>query len=264
MSVLRVENLGVRFELHHQKHTTLTETVVNLLAGRKSQKVQVEDINVFWALRGISFSVEKGEALGIIGKNGAGKSTLLQILTGIYQPDEGTVERHGRIGLLQIGSGFHPELSGRENIFLNGAILGLKKQEIDDLFDDIVAFAELEQFIDAPLKNYSSGMVSRLGFAIAINVKPDILLIDEVLSVGDESFKRKCLPKIEELQKAGKTIIFVSHAMNEVKKICSRVICLDRGRVVFEGESAAAADFYLTNIIQKKQAEAPAVKAESG
>lgn len=250
MFAIEVKNLGVKYELRQQKHTTLTETVINFFTGRKTlEPKQVEDDeNILWALKDVSFSVEEGESFGIIGKNGAGKSTLLQVMTGIYAPDEGTAVARGRIGLLQIGTGFHPELSGRDNIYLNGAILGLKKKEVDKQFDDIVAFAELERFIETPIKNYSSGMVARLGFAIAINVQPDILLIDEVLSVGDVGFKNKCMEKIKELKAKGKTIIFVSHSMDEIKKICEKAICLHQGRVVFEGSSADAADYYLNQM----------------
>jgi ABC-type polysaccharide/polyol phosphate transport system ATPase subunit len=164
----------------------------------------------------------------------------------------GRAKSRGRIGLLQIGTGFHPELSGRENIYLNGAILGLKKKEIDFLYEPIIAFAELEKFIDEPIRNYSSGMVARLGFSIAINVRPEILLIDEVLSVGDEGFKSKCREKIKELRASGITIVFVSHSMGDVRRICDRGICLSQGQLVFEGDSSAAADYYLENLSTKR------------
>ena len=248
MSIIEVENLSVKFHLHHQKSSTLKEIVVNFFTkGEGKINITDEDQTVFWALKDVSFAIDKGESVGIIGRNGAGKSTLLQVLTGIYLPDLGRVESHGRIGLLQIGTGFHPELNGRENIYLNGAILGLKKREIDTLFDSIITFAEVEQFIDEPVKNYSSGMRARLGFSIASHAKPDIMLIDEVLSVGDEVFKVKCLKKIEELKTSGITIVFVSHSMNFVKKICDRGICLSQGQVVFEGSSSDATDYYLNN-----------------
>lgn len=253
MSAIHVKDMGVKFTLHHERHTTLMETLVNLLSGKNNRKVLHDSGNeTFWALRDISFSVKEGVSLGVIGKNGAGKSTLLQVLTGIYKPDEGTVERKGRVGLLQLGTGFHPELSGRENIYLNGAILGLRKKEIDSLYDSIVAFSELERFIDTPIKNYSTGMVARLGFSIAVNIKPDIFLIDEVLAVGDESFRKKCIEKIEEIKKLGRTIVFVSHSMGEVKKLCDRAICLDHGQIIFEGSSADTSDFYMEQISKEK------------
>lgn len=249
MYAITVKNMGVRFKLRHQKSITLMETIVKCLtrsnAGNPSR---VSDNESFWALRNISFSIKAGESFAVIGRNGAGKSTLLQVLTGIYKPDEGSVERSGRVGLLQLGTGFHPELSGRDNIYLNGAILGLKKKEIDAIFDSIVQFAELARFIDTPIKNYSSGMKARLGFSIAINIKPDILLIDEVLSVGDESFRKKSRQKLYELRDMGKTIVFVSHAMNEVRKICERAVCLDKGRIIREGGSAEVVDFYKESI----------------
>jgi len=242
MDAIQVRDLGVKFTLHHKSATTLRGALINLLSGRRTKISPGNE--TFWALRNVTFTVKEGESLGILGRNGAGKSTLLQILTGIYGPDEGTIERTGKIGLLQLGTGFHPELTGRENIFLSGAILGLKKKEIQALYDSIVAFCELERFIDTPIKTYSSGMTSRLGFAIAINIRPDIFLFDEVLAVGDDSFREKCDEKIQEIHAVGKTIVLVSHSMKEVKRICERAICLDRGQIVFEGSSNDAADFY--------------------
>jgi lipopolysaccharide transport system ATP-binding protein len=252
MFAIEAKNMGVKFKLRHQKTTTLMETFVNLFSRRNHRDSTAPSEETFWAIRNVSFTVKEGESLAVIGRNGAGKSTLLQVLTGIYKPDEGTIERNGRVGLLQLGTGFHPELSGRENIYLNGAILGLRKKEIDALYDSIVAFSELERFIDTPIKNYSTGMVARLGFAIAINIKPDILLIDEVLAVGDESFRKKCTEKIQEISDMGKTIIFVSHSMSEVKKLCNRAICLEQGQIVFEGSSADASDFYLKLVSKEK------------
>jgi lipopolysaccharide transport system ATP-binding protein len=242
MEAIRVKDLGVKFTLRHKRTTTIRDTLINFLSGKRSESTPGNE--TFWALRNISFNAKEGESLGILGRNGAGKSTLLQILTGIYRPDEGTVERRGKIGLLQLGTGFHPELTGRENIFLSGAILGLKKREIKALYDSIVSFCELERFIDTPIKTYSSGMTSRLGFAIAINIRPDILLIDEVLAVGDDRFKEKCEQQIQEIHAMGKTILLVSHSMRDVKRICQKAICLDRGQLVFEGSSCDAADFY--------------------
>ena len=247
MNVLEVHDLGVRFVLRRIKHTTLTETVVRAFTRRNAPPVKPPPAvrEELWALRHVTFSVRTGESVGIIGRNGAGKSTLLQVLTGIYRPDEGTVERRGRIGLLQLGTGFHPDLSGRDNIYLTGAILGLKRREIQRLYDDIVAFSELERFIDTPIKSYSAGMLTRLGFSIAIHALPDILLIDEVLATGDERFRKKCFARLDEIRDMGRTIVFVSHAMDEVRRLCERALCLDRGRAVFEGPSDEAADFYL-------------------
>ena len=245
MFAIQVKKMGVKFILRHQKTSTLLETIIKLVARKTNEMPSAISGNQdFWALRNITFSVKKGESLGVIGRNGAGKSTLLQILLGIYKPDEGAVEKRGTAGLLQLGTGFHPDLTGQENIYLNGAILGLTKREIDSIYDSIVDFSELGHFIDTPTKNYSSGMTARLGFSIAINIKPDILMIDEVLSVGDEEFKKKSRQKLEEIREMGKTIILVSHSLNDVKKICNRAICLDKGQIVYKGESAEAAEFY--------------------
>lgn len=246
MDVLKVQDMGVKFLLRRIKYSTLTEIIVKLLR-RKAPDThsKLTDRETLWALRDVTFAINEGESVGIIGRNGAGKSTLLQVLTGIYKPDEGQVERNGKIGLLQLGTGFHPDLTGRDNIYLNGAILGMKKREVDELYDHIVAFSELERFIDTPIKSYSAGMLSRLGFSIAIHVVPDILLIDELLATGDERFRKKCFAKLDAFKAMGKTIVFVSHAMEEVKGLCERTLCLDRGRIVFEGKSAEAVDFYL-------------------
>ena len=257
MFAIQVKEMGVKFLLRHQKRNTLLQTIINFLArkgnGRPSPISGNQD---FWALRNITFSVREGESLGVIGRNGAGKSTLLQILLGIYKPDEGAVEKRGTAGLLQLGTGFHPDLTGHENIYLNGAILGLGKREIDAIYDSIVDFSELGHFIDTPTKNYSSGMTARLGFSIAINIKPDILMIDEVLSVGDEGFKQKSRKKLEEIREMGKTIILVSHSLNEIKRICDRAICLDRGRMIYEGNSSEATDVYLEKISKEEAQKA--------
>ena len=190
----------------------------------------------FWALRDVSFEVKKGEVLGIIGHNGAGKSTLLKILSRITKPTHGEVHLRGRVGsLLEVGTGFHPELTGRENIFLNGAILGMRRQEIQTKFDQIVAFAEIEQFLDTPVKRYSSGMYVRLAFAVAAHLEPEILIVDEVLAVGDVSFQRKCMGRMREVGKSGSTILFVSHNMHAVESLCTRAILLDHGKVAMDG-----------------------------
>jgi len=254
MYALKVKNMGVKFKLSHMKEKTLKGSFVRAFtrfATRGSLKTAREDI--FWALRKISFTVNEGDCIGVIGHNGAGKSTLLQILSGIYKPDEGTVERRGRIGLLQLGTGFHPELSGRDNIFLNGIIMGLKKKEIESLYGSIVKFSELERFIDMPIKSYSTGMKARLSFSIAINISPDILLIDEVLSVGDEHFKKKSRQKIDEIRSAEKTIVLVTHSLSEIRNTCNRAICLNKGQVVFDGESQEAVRFYLEQVKKDEQ-----------
>src|SRR5947207_10357532 len=192
--------------------------------------------DTFFVLNDISFEVKRGEALGIIGSNGAGKSTLLKILNRITEPTRGAVDIYGRVGaLLEVGTGFHPELTGRENIFLNGAILGMNRAEIRRKFDEIVAFAEIEKFLDTPVKRYSSGMYVRLGFAVAAHLEPEILLVDEVLAVGDASFQKKCLGRIEDLRRSGTTIIIISHDLAAIERVCERTVLLERGTIAAEG-----------------------------
>lgn len=208
------------------------------------------------ALDNVSFKVEKGTTFGVIGENGSGKSTLLKVITGIAKPTSGSVRVEGKISaLIELGAGFHPEISGRENIFINGIMLGLSKKEITDKFDDIVRFAELEDFIDAPVKTYSSGMHMRLGFSIAINVNPDVLLIDEVLAVGDAAFVPKCLDRIDDFRRRKKTILFVSHDLSTVEKICDRVIWLKNGKIQTMGEPKRVVDAYLQDIAEKQEEE---------
>jgi lipopolysaccharide transport system ATP-binding protein len=210
----------------------------------------VSDEDTFWALRDISFDVNHGEVIGVIGRNGAGKSTLLKILSRITWPSEGRASIHGRVGsLLEVGTGFHPELSGRENIFLNGAIMGMRKTEIAAKFDEIVAFAEVDKFIDTAVKHYSSGMYVRLAFAIAAHLEPEILIIDEVLAVGDLAFQQKCLGKMSEVSRGGRTILFVSHNMAVVEKLCERCIVLHDGRVDYQGGTNEAIHHYLNNML---------------
>ncbi|MCC7162728.1 MAG: ABC transporter ATP-binding protein [Anaerolineae bacterium] len=190
----------------------------------------------FWALRDVSFEVKQGEAVGVIGRNGAGKSTLLKVLSQITEPSEGMVELHGRVGsLLEVGTGFHPELTGRDNIYLNGAILGMKRAEINRKFDEIVNFAEVEQFIDTPVKHYSSGMYVRLAFAVAAHLEPEILVVDEVLAVGDAAFQKKCLGKMGDVAKGGRTVLFVSHNMAAIQNLCDSAILLEKGKIAFQG-----------------------------
>jgi lipopolysaccharide transport system ATP-binding protein len=204
----------------------------------------------FWALRDVSFQVKHGEVMGVIGRNGAGKSTLLKILSRITWPTEGRALIHGRVGsLLEVGTGFHPELSGRENIFLNGAIMGMRRAEIAAKFDEIVAFAEVEKFIDTPVKHYSSGMYVRLAFAIAAHLEPEILIVDEVLAVGDLAFQQKCLGKMSEVSKGGRTILFVSHNMAVVEKLCQRAMVLHDGQIEFQGGTEEAIQHYLNDML---------------
>ena len=203
----------------------------------------------FWALRSVSMDVEHGEVLGLIGRNGSGKTTLLKILSRITRPTEGWAEIHGRLSsLLEVGTGFHPELTGRENTYLSGAILGMGRQEITRKFDEIVAFAELEQFIDTPVKHYSSGMYVRLAFAVAAHLEPEILLVDEVLAVGDIRFQRKCLGKMDDVAKAGRTVILVSHQLNQIRRLCQRVVWLDGGKVRENGPAADVVSAYETDM----------------
>ena len=199
-----------------------------------------------WALKDVSFEVPHGQVLGIIGKNGAGKSTLLKILSRVTEPTEGYAELRGRVGsLLEVGTGFHPELTGRENIYLNGAILGMRRAEIDRKFDQIVAFAELEKFIDTPVKRYSSGMYVRLAFAVAAHLEPEILVVDEVLAVGDAAFQRKSLGRMNEVAQEGRTVLFVSHNMSAILRLTKRAIVLDKGRIIFDGPTPEAVDYYM-------------------
>lgn len=225
-----VDGLWKSFRLYHERNQYLKATV---LKGRRSRYKE------FWALKDVSFEVPYGQTFGVIGSNGSGKSTLLKCLTGILTPDKGSVTVKGRVSaLLELGAGFHMELTGRENVFLNGAILGLTKKQLEARFDDIVAFAGLEEFIDTPVKNYSSGMFVRLGFAVAAHVDPEVLLIDEVLSVGDETFQRKCAEKIEEFRRDGRTIVFVSHGLSQVEQLCEYVAWINHGDLVEVGRAA--------------------------
>jgi ABC-type polysaccharide/polyol phosphate transport system ATPase subunit len=233
-----VEGLGKRFLLRKEQDRTLKGTLLGAIRRRRVR-------NDLWALRGVGFAVRRGETFGVIGANGAGKSTLLGVLAGTIRPTEGRVRVAGRISsLLELGAGFHPDLTGRENVYLNGSILGLPRAYIDSKFDDIVRFAGLAEFIDSPVKHYSSGMYVRLGFSVAVEVDPDVLLVDEVLAVGDETFKKKCLGKMAAFQQAGKTIVVVSHDLDTVKKICSRVMLLGEGRVLELGEPEAVVEEY--------------------
>jgi lipopolysaccharide transport system ATP-binding protein len=229
-----------------KSHGLLGESIWNAITGPFSRKQEVEDERDFWALRDVSFEVPRGSVLGVIGRNGAGKSTLLKILTRITTPTLGRAELRGRVGsLLEVGTGFHQELTGRENVLLSGAILGMKRAEILRKFDEIVAFANIGQFIDVPVKRYSSGMKVRLGFAVAAFLEPEILLIDEVLAVGDSDFQKKCLGKMSEIGQGGRTIVFVSHSMPAIQRLCDRAILLDHGRVIASGPTNEVTRRYL-------------------
>jgi ABC-type polysaccharide/polyol phosphate transport system ATPase subunit len=218
----------------------------------------------FWALRDVSFELRKGEVVGLIGRNGAGKSTLLKILSRVTQPTVGRAEIWGRVGsLLEVGTGFHPELTGRENTYLNGAILGMGKKEIDRKFDEIVAFAEVENFIDTPLKHYSTGMQMRLAFAVAAHMEPETLLVDEVLAVGDIAFQKKCLGKMGEVASGGRTIVFVSHQLNQIRRLCEKVIWLDQGKIFQTGPTAEVTGAYETSMARRPDGAAESTDAPS-
>ena len=219
------------------------------LTGRASDNVAKEDLYTFWALRKLSLDVNQGDVIGIIGRNGAGKSTMLKILSRITSPTEGAVTIRGRLAsLLEVGTGFHPELTGRENIFLNGAILGMRKAEITKRFDEIVAFAEVEKFLDTPVKHYSSGMYVRLAFAVAAHLDPEILVVDEVLAVGDLTFQKKCLGKMSEVSRGGRTVLFVSHNMAAIENLCTRGVVLHQGELLYDGGSKEAIQYYLNSL----------------
>jgi lipopolysaccharide transport system ATP-binding protein len=249
---IRVENLGKQYKIGSEvdRYRTLRDTIaetvkrpINMLRhGPTSSKETI------WALDDISFEVRRGEVLGVIGRNGAGKSTLLKILSRVTEPTKGIAEIHGRVGsLLEVGTGFHPELTGRENIALNGAILGMKRTEIDQKFDEIVEFSGVGKFIDTPVKRYSSGMYLRLAFAVAAHMEPEILVVDEVLAVGDAEFQRKCLGKMSDVASEGRTVLFVSHNMSAILRLTQESIVLEKGKLVLRASSPQAVDYYLTS-----------------
>ncbi len=258
-TVIRVENLSKKYVLSHQKETgayrykSLRDTLTNSTKGlfnrfRNSEKALDSSREEFWALKDVSFEIKQGDRVGIIGRNGAGKSTLLKVLSRIVEPTKGSIHIKGRIAsLLEVGTGFHPELTGRENVYLNGAILGMSKVEIRRKFDEIVEFAEVEKFLDTPVKRYSSGMYVRLAFAVAAHLEPEILIVDEVLAVGDARFQKKCLGKMEDVGKDGRTVLFVSHNMATVTTLCQTAIWLTQGQVQMEGESNFVTSKYLSH-----------------
>ena len=251
--VLNVDKLGKRYVLGGLEgfSNSFREMLIDLVFApfRRFKKLSgnADESELFWALNDINFSVKKGEVVGIVGKNGAGKSTLLKILSRITTPTEGSVTIKGKVAsLLEVGTGFHPELTGRENIYLNGAILGMKRKEITEKFNDIVEFANIEKFVDTPVKRYSSGMYVRLAFSVAAHLDPDILIVDEVLAVGDAHFQSKCLGKLDEVSRDGRTVIFVSHNMDSINRLCSRVILLENGAVKHDGEPREVIEQYLS------------------
>jgi len=267
-TVIKVENLSKRYRIgERQPYKTIRESLVNAfkapfhrptVLGHPSSVIDHPSSvasprssvdNILWALKDVSFEVKQGEVVGIIGRNGAGKSTLLKILSKITEPTEGRIELKGRVGsLLEVGTGFHPELTGHENIYLYGAILGMDRLEITRKFDEIVAFAELEKFVDTPVKHYSSGMYMRLAFAVAAHLEPEILLVDEVLAVGDAAFQKKCLGKMEDVATGGRTILFVSHNMQAIRSLCQSVIHFDAGQIVASGAPSTIIAKYLSDL----------------
>lgn len=249
--IITLDNVGKEYQIRSAGATyeTFRDVLTDMTIGRlRRQQQKKSPYEKFWALRDVNLRIAPGEVLGIIGRNGAGKSTLLKLISRITEPTTGRIELYGRVGsLLEVGTGFHPELTGRENVYLNGAILGMTRTEINRKFDEIVAFSEIERFIDVPVKWYSSGMYVRLAFAVAAHVEPEILILDEVLSVGDSSFQVKCFNKLEAIRKDGRTILFVSHNMQSVLRLCKRVIFLSEGRVMADGQPAEAAGQYVTS-----------------
>jgi lipopolysaccharide transport system ATP-binding protein len=250
---IKVENLGKQYKIGGEvdRYRTLRDSIadairlpVNIMRG----EMRSHSNNTIWALDDVSFEVKKGDVLGVIGRNGAGKSTLLKILSRVTEPSAGFAEIHGRVGsLLEVGTGFHPELTGRENIYLNGAILGMKRAEIERKFDEIIDFSGVEKFIDTPVKRYSSGMYLRLAFAVAAHMEPEILVVDEVLAVGDAEFQRKCLGKMSDVASQGRTVLFVSHNMSAILRLTQETIILEKGKLVMRAPSQQAVDYYLTS-----------------
>lgn len=253
MTIIKVENLGKKYVIGHQKperylalRDVLTDGAKRLFNfGRRNASLD-DTKEDFWALKEVSFEIKEGERLGIIGRNGAGKSTLLKVLSRITEPTVGRISIKGRVAsLLEVGTGFHPELTGRENIFLNGAVLGMRRREIMRKFDEIVAFSEVERFLDTPVKRYSSGMYVRLAFAVAAHLEPEILVVDEVLAVGDLQFQQKCLGKMENVSREGRTVLFVSHNMEAIQRLCSRSVLLSGGKIVSDGPTPEVIHKYM-------------------
>jgi ABC-type polysaccharide/polyol phosphate transport system ATPase subunit len=249
MNAIEIKNISKKFKVYRNKESNLKYLFLNLLKGKRSKL-----LSEFWALKNIDINIEKGQTVGIIGRNGSGKSTLLKLISKILYPDEGAIETLGKIStLIELGSGFHPDLTGRENVYINASILGFSRAEVNEKFKDIVEFSGLEEFIDNPVKTYSSGMYVRLGFSVAININPDILLVDEVLAVGDEVFQKKCIEKINDFKKEGKTIVFVSHDLRTVEQLCDWVFLLHNGQLVKEGKPMAVISEYHRLLIGRSE-----------
>ncbi|MEK0313658.1 ABC transporter ATP-binding protein [Cohnella sp. 56] len=255
MEVIRVENVTKSFKIYKERAVTLKERIL----GRKNK------VEIFEALKSVSLYVQKGETVGLLGRNGSGKSTLLKMLTGILYPDEGLIHVEGKISsLLELGAGFHPDFTGRENIFMNASILGLNKKEIRAKLDDIIAFSELKEYIENPVRNYSSGMYMRLAFSVAIMVEPDVLLIDEVLAVGDSAFQQKCMDQLMKLKAKGTTIVFVSHDLTAMEKLCDRVVWINNSVIEDEGYPKKIIDKYLTFLANEENTRLLSTGTESG
>ena len=236
--IIEVKNVSMGYRIDSNRVNTLKEWAVTKLKRQLHYEM-------FWALKDVSFDVDRGEVVGIIGRNGAGKSTILKIISGLFKPTEGTVNANGRVvPMLELGSGFDPELTGRENIFLNGAILGYTEKFLNDQYDQILEFSELQEFIDRPIKTYSSGMMMRLAFSVATIVKPEILIVDEILAVGDDAFQKKSHAKMMELMHGGATVLYVSHNLNQIRELCNKVVWLDHGKVVMQGDTDEVCDAY--------------------
>lgn len=254
--IIEVKHLSKQYSIGvDTTYKTLSESFTSAIKHPlKALKNNFRPNNTFWALKDVNFEVEEGDVVGIIGRNGAGKSTLLKILSRITYPTEGEVMMRGRVGsLLEVGTGFHPELSGRENIYFNGAILGMKKKEIDEKFDEIVEFSGVEKFLDTPVKRYSSGMQVRLAFSVAAHLDPEILIVDEVLAVGDISFQKKCLGKMKDISESGRTVLFVSHNMGAVNNLCNRALFLERGNILYSGPVEQVTRYYLNEGVCDKK-----------
>ena len=236
---LKVENISIRFNLSKEKVDNLKELIIKKLKGQKIH------FNEFWALKNINFELQKGDRLGILGLNGAGKSTLLKVIAGVYKPTTGTVKRYGHIApMIELGAGFDPNYTGRENVFLYGSVLGFSREFLEEKYDEILEFSELGEFIDVPIKNYSSGMRARLGFSIATVVEPEILILDEVLSVGDAKFRKKCERKMQKMFDHGVTVLFVSHSLAQVKRLCNKAILLEHGQLIAQGDIDDVSEIY--------------------
>src|SRR3989440_2585336 len=258
-AIIQVRNLSKQFRVggYANGNPTLREALTRTLKApfsrRKEKKTDQADL--LWVLREINFEVARGEVVGIIGRNGAGKSTLLKILARIIKPTAGEVDIYGRVGsLLEVGTGFHPDLTGRENVYLNGALLGMKREEITRKFDEIVAFAEVERFLETPVKHYSSGMYLRLAFAVAVHFEPEILLLDEVLAVGDAAFREKCQVKMREVSGAGRTVFYVSHDLTSIQQLCGRALLIESGHLIGDGEPSSVTANYLKIISSPERA----------